>query len=63
MNAITVYLAFHLFRIGDLAERMAGGPVQAALGAWGEFGLAVVEVAIMFALVRFLYQRKIFLRL
>ena len=63
MNAITVYLAFHLFRIGDLAELVAGGPVKTALGDWGDFALALVEIAIMFALVRFLHRRKIFLRL
>ncbi len=60
MNPITVYLAFNLLSIGDLAGRVAGGPVKTALGTWGDLVLALVAVAIMFAMVRFLYQRKIF---
>jgi hypothetical protein len=63
MNPITVYLGFNLFSLGDLPELVAGGPVKTALGAWGDLVLALVAIAIMFALVRFLYQRKLFLRL
>jgi predicted acyltransferase len=63
MNPITVYLAFNLFSIGDLAELVAGGPVKTALGSWGNLVLALVATTIMFAMVRFLYRRKIFLRL
>jgi predicted acyltransferase len=63
MNPITIYLAFHLTKFSDFAELVAGGPVQQALGAWGDMGLALVSVALSFGLVRFLYQRKIFLRL
>jgi len=63
MNPITVYLSFNLLSIGDLAELIAGRPVKASLGAWGDLVLTLVAVAIMFALVRYLYQRKIFLRL
>jgi predicted acyltransferase len=63
MNPITVYLAFNLFSLGDVAEAIAGGGVKTALDAWGDLVLALVAVALMFALVRFLYQRKIFLRL
>ena len=63
MNAITIYLVFNLLPLGPLAERVAGGPVEKSLAPWGEFLLSVLVVALMFALVRFLYQRKIFLRL
>ncbi len=63
MNPITVYLAFNLLEVGNLAKLVAGGPVKAGLGAWGEFVIGAVVVAMMFAFVRFLYQRKIFLRL
>jgi len=63
MNPITIYLAFHLLEFRDYAERVVGGPVQQALGAWGPFVLSVVVAAMSLALVRFLYQRKIFLRL
>jgi predicted acyltransferase len=63
MNPITIYLAFHLMSFGDFAKLIVGGPVKEALGAWGEMGMAVVVVALSLGLVRFLYQRKIFLRL
>jgi predicted acyltransferase len=63
MNPITIYLAFHLVKFDDFAERVVGGPVQKALGTWGNLLVAVVVVAMMFAFVRFLYQRKLFLRL
>jgi predicted acyltransferase len=63
MNAITIYLVFNLFPLRPLAERIAGGPIEKAIAPWGEFLLATLVVMLMFALVRFLYQRKIFLRL
>jgi predicted acyltransferase len=63
MNAITIYLVFNLFPLQPLAERIMGGPVEKSIAPWGELLLAMLVVALMFALVRFLYQRKIFLRL
>lgn len=63
MNPITIYLAFHLLKFSDLAERVVGGPVQRALGDWGDMGMAVAVVALTLLAVRFLYNRKIFLRL
>jgi predicted acyltransferase len=63
MNPITIYLVFHLVRFSDLAKLVVGGPVQRAFGSWGPMLLALAVVALMLLLVRFLYQRKIFLRL
>ena len=62
MNPITIYLAFHLIPFDHYAEMVVGGPVQHALGPWGAMGIALVVVAMMFVFVRFLYQRKLFLR-
>lgn len=62
MNPITIYLAADFIHFSQLAELVAGGPVKAALGTWGDLGIALVAMALVFALVRFLYQRKIFLR-
>jgi len=62
VNPITIYLAFHLISFGHYAEMVAGGPVKQGLGPWGEMGIAVVVITMMFAFVRFLYQRKLFLR-
>jgi len=63
MNPITIYLAFHLIKFSDYADLVAGGPVKQSLGPWGDLALALVVVGLSFALVRFLYNRKIFLRL
>jgi predicted acyltransferase len=63
MNPITIYLAFHLIKFEDYAKLVVGGPVRAAFGTWGDMVMAVAVVALSFGLVRFLYNRKIFLRL
>lgn len=62
-NAITIYMIFHLLNVRKLVELVVGGPIAAGLGGWSEFVIAVVGVAGMLALARFLYERKIFLRL
>jgi predicted acyltransferase len=63
MNPITIYLIFHLLEPTNLVKRVVGGPIAGAFGAWGELLIASVTVGLMFALMRFLYERKIFLRL
>jgi predicted acyltransferase len=63
MNPITIYMAFHLLDFGNYAKLVVGGPVRAAFGAWGDMVMAIAVVAMSLALVRFLYVRKIFLRL
>ena len=63
MNAITIYLIFNLFPLRTLAERVAGGPIEKSIAPRGELLLAAVVVTLVFALMRFLYIRKIFLRL
>jgi predicted acyltransferase len=63
MNPITIYLAFHLISFGHFANLVVGGPVKAAFGAWGDMLMAMMVVALSLGLARFLYQRKIFLRL
>lgn len=69
MNSITVYLAANLlggFR--KVAARLAGGDVKALLDAhlakgMGDLMISLVGLLLAFWLVRFLHQRKIFLRL
>lgn len=63
MNPITIYLVFEFVKFKDFAERLVGAPLQKAMGAWGEVAIAVVVVALVLAFVRFLYQRKIFLKI
>ena len=63
MNPITIYLVFNLAPFDELAERLLGGPIKQALGSGGVLAVNVLVVAMMFAFVRFLYKRQIFLRL
>ena len=68
MNPITIYLAYNIINFQGVAQRLAGGDLQRSLDthiAQGVGGilLALVEVALMFALARFLYVRKVFIRL
>jgi len=68
MNPITVYLAHNIVSFQSLAARFAGGNVQQCLDAHvakgaGSVLIAVVELGLTFLLVRFLYVRKIFIRL
>jgi len=66
-NAITLYLVNNIANPTGLARRLAGGDVQTFLdrtlgrGA-GELVIALMTAGLLLALARFLYQRKIFLR-
>lgn len=66
-NAITVYLLHQVVDFEKLASRFAGGDIQTALNraapGLGTFVLAAIAIALTLAVVRFLYNRKIFLRL
>lgn len=67
MNPITLYLVSGIVGYRKLAARLAGGDLAAwfdtTLGAgWGNLGIAVVGLALMLTLARFLHARQIFLR-
>jgi predicted acyltransferase len=62
VNPITIYFGGRFIDFEGLAKLFVGGPVQAALGNYGELVLAVTSLAFGFLFLRFLYQRKIFLR-
>ena len=62
-NALTAYLARDLVDFDALAERLVGGGIKAGLGPFGEPLVAAVSLALTLALLRFLYRRRIFLRL
>jgi predicted acyltransferase len=66
-NAITIYLVSAFFGFRKLAGRFVGGEVQQYFDThWshsGDFVRAIVALALMFCVVRFLYTRKIFIRL
>jgi predicted acyltransferase len=63
MNPITIYLAVHIFGVRPLAQRFVGGDLNRCFGSFGELVIALVSLALVFGLSRFLYQRKIFLRI
>ena len=68
MNSITIYLAHNVASFSKVAERLAGGDLQRCLdahvagGAGGVF-LGLVELGLTFLFARFLYVRKIVIRL
>lgn len=63
VNPITIYLAHNLVDLNKLANRLVGGPIKAGLGQYGELLVATVVLALSLLLTRFLYRRRIFLRL
>lgn len=63
MNAITIYLLSAIVGFRKLADRFVGGDIAKALGTWADFVKATVVLIMVLAVVRFLYRRKIFLRL
>ena len=69
MNSITIYLASNILGgFSKLAGRLAGGDIKAFFDAhvakgFGDMVIAITGLLLAFWLVRFLYQRKIFLRL
>jgi predicted acyltransferase len=62
MNPIAIYMLNNLLEVEDLAKRFAGGDLNKHFGVYGPLAVAVVGVLITFAIARFLYVRKIFLR-
>jgi predicted acyltransferase len=64
MNSITIYLLHNLVDIEAIAKRFVGGDLSKLyLGNFAELALALVSLGITLAICRFLYERKIFLRL
>jgi predicted acyltransferase len=66
-NAITIYLLCNMVNFGALAQRFTGGSVTAWLDAQlpglSSLAEALMSLVLCFGVARFLYQRKIFLRL
>ena len=67
-NAITLYLANNIINFHRLATRFAGGDVknffnESLTNGVGDLVIAAVAVTLEILLARFLYQRKIFLRI
>jgi len=63
MNPITIYMLHSLIDLGPIARRFVGGDLnQLLFGRYGDLAVAAVTVVMTFGIARFMYQRKIFLR-
>jgi predicted acyltransferase len=63
MNAITIYIIANIVGFQKLGERFVGGDIKALLGNFHDLTLSIVVLALVFRVVYFLHQRKVFLRL
>lgn len=63
MNAITIYMAENIVDMEEISGRIAGGPIAAAFGRYGNLVMAGVVALLVFGLARFLYRRRIFLKI
>ncbi len=62
VNSITIYLAANLIDFEKIARRLVGGQLNGYFGRYGQLLIAIVALALGLWLLRFLYRRKIFLR-
>jgi len=67
-NAITLYMVHNMVDLPKLASRLVGGHVRDYLDlhlarGFGEVAIAATVIAFTIVLARFLYKRKIFLRI
>lgn len=66
MNAITIYLLVHIVKLDALAGRLVGGEIHAGLEGihpgLGSLVTALLAIAFALWICRFLFVRKIFLR-
>ena len=64
MNPITIYMIHNLVDVGQIAQRFVGGDLsKLCLGRYGDLAVALTGMAITFGIARFMFRRKIFLRL
>ena len=63
MNPITLYLAENFVPFGRLSKRFVGGNIEHFMGVYASLASAIVAIGLILLLARFLYRRKLFLRL
>ena len=63
MNPLLIYMSTNVLDYQSLAQRFVGGPIAEAAGRFGPMLIAIVALTISVLIVRYLYQKKIFLRL
>ena len=66
MNSITIYLIFRVVKLDDIAKCFVGGEIHSALESMhqglGDLVAALLALCFSILICRFLFQRKIFLR-
>jgi predicted acyltransferase len=62
VNPITIYLGMEVIDFEKIARSFVGGAVNGWFGRYGQLVLALTTLAFVLWFLRFLYQRKIFLR-
>jgi predicted acyltransferase len=62
-NPITIYLISELIDVQPIAKRFVGGDLNKYFGRYGQLAIAIVGLLIIISIARFMYRRKIFLRL
>jgi predicted acyltransferase len=66
MNSITIYLIARFVKLEDIAKSFTGGEIHSGLEnirpGVGDLVTALLALCFSFLICRFLYQRKIFLR-
>jgi predicted acyltransferase len=62
-NALAVYLLHNLVNVNAISFRLVGGDIAHLAGPWAGLLLAAVTLGITFLAARFLYVRRIFIKL
>ena len=63
VNPITIYMGRNILNFNDLAKRFVGGDIAVAVGDDVAYLLLnIVSVGLSLLILRFLYKRKIFLK-
>jgi predicted acyltransferase len=62
-NAIFIYIAAEVVPFDQLALRFVGGDVAAWLGPWAGVAAITVQLALEFAILWWMYKKRIFIRI
>ena len=62
VNPIMIYFGGKFIDFEAMAKLFVGGPIGAAFGPYSELVLSLTTLGFGFWFMRFLYQRRIFLR-
>jgi len=64
MNPITIYMGRNFLNFNDLAKRFVGGEFQTIFGkSFGHLLVATVSLLLTLAVVRFLFRKRLFIRI